>query len=724
MTSRSGGTGRVELFWLAIVLGWPHLAGAQESASPSSGDKPPPTAEILDEISIKAKKDTRVDTVEVREVRERSATDLGEALDAQGIAGNVRRGPIGTDVVLRWFQKDNLTLTIDGALVQGACPNRMDPPSFHVDYAEIDRVEVQKGPFDVTVPGGLGGTVRVNGRKPHPGLNLEANLSGSTNRHQEASLALGYGGRRGDVLGGYAFKNGMPYLTGDGVSLTDIYPVTSPNRYRDTSNSATAYRMHTAWAQAGRTLLDGRARLQLSYTFQNADPVLYPALLMDAVYDTTHRLNASFRLKRSGVVREVLVQAYVSLVDHLMNDAKRCSSAGTPGTCDGDLPRSYSMETDATSRVFGGRLETVLLEGDALRAGVDVYRRTWDATTTRLSRTTMQYMAQAFLPDVAILDAGAYLSYVRALSARLRLTIGGRLDVVHSRTQLANLDAAQASMVQKLYDNAWGPGQPTQTTDPLTSGNIQLDWTLADPVTLFLGVGHGERTPDPQERYSALSGSPATGTAPAKAARVGNPTIAPPRNSEVDIGLRLSSPRILAKAQVFGSYISDAIVLVGTTGADGIPQLTFDNVTATLAGGEGMVRLALPGDLYPGGTVTFTQGWNRTSGGPLQETPPLAGNVSLRWDIEWLFAEVEEQFAAAQKRVDPSVGELASTAWGITNLRAGGAHRGFKLMATAHNIFDQSYVPYLNYLRDPFSSGIRLPAPGWGIGLTIQYLAE
>lgn len=46
------------------------------------------------------------------------------------------------------------------------------------------------------------------------------------------------------------------------------------------------------------------------------------------------------------------------------------------------------------------------------------------------------------------------------------------------------------------------------------------------------------------------------------------------------------------------------------------------------------------------------------------------------------------------------------------------------LMATAHNIFDQSYVPYLNYLRDPFSTGIRLPAPGWGIGLTLQYLSE
>ena len=61
----------------------------------------------------------------------------------------LRKGGIANDVVLRGLQSRDLNVLIDGQRVYGACPNHMDPAAFHVDFAEVDRVEVGKGPFDV-----------------------------------------------------------------------------------------------------------------------------------------------------------------------------------------------------------------------------------------------------------------------------------------------------------------------------------------------------------------------------------------------------------------------------------------------------------------------------------------------------------------------------------------------------------------------------------------------
>ncbi len=76
-----------------------------------------------------------------------------------------RRGIAG-DIVFRGLQSRDLTVVIDGQRVQGACPNHMDPPSFHVDLAEVQRVEVAKGPFDVRHQGSLGGVVNVVTQRP------------------------------------------------------------------------------------------------------------------------------------------------------------------------------------------------------------------------------------------------------------------------------------------------------------------------------------------------------------------------------------------------------------------------------------------------------------------------------------------------------------------------------------------------------------------------------
>jgi iron complex outermembrane receptor protein len=689
-------------------------AAADDPARTASAEPESKAPRFTEEIRLDAPRLQRGEAVEAREVRERSAADLGGALAEQGLTSRIRRGPVASDVVLRGFQRDAVATTIDGAQVAGACPNRMDPPAFHIDATEVGRVEVTKGPFDVTLPGVLGGAVRVEPRRPHRGLNAEGNLSLHLNRQGEASAVLGFGHDAFDLLGSYALKYGEPYLAGDGRPLTAVYADSSVNRYRN-SPPTPAYSMHTAWVEGGTSLRAGRDRLQLSYTFQKADEVLYPFLLMDAVYDDTHRANMSYRASDVGPFATLSAQAFFNRVDHLMNDERRCSSSGTPASCTGALPNAWSMETLARSQILGGRVRGQIGKEAPISTGLDVVAREWRATTTRFNRAAKQYAAESSIPDVTVTGAGAWAKHERPLANALDLSVGLRLDAVWSR-------AAQGDSVAALFANyaVDGRSPPLESFDLWPGGDVQLAWRPSQVISLWAGLGHSARAPDHQERYFALSGSPATATAPAKAGRIGRPDLRPMRNTELDVGVGVSTSRVAAKAQLFGAHVTDAILVAKATGNDGVPALTYRNTTARMAGGEAMLRVSLPASLFLNAALSSTFGWN-TAGGPLQEMPPFGGLFSVRWDIDWVFVEAEEQFALPQTRVDVSVNEQRTAGWLTTSLKVGLLVRGVTVMAGVSNLFNRMYYEHLNYLRDPFASGVRVPEPGRTFFLAAQY---
>jgi iron complex outermembrane receptor protein len=697
---------------LALLLSCSMARGAED---------PPRQAEVLEEIEVKGKKDARVETVEAREVRESPAADLGEALANEGLVYKIRKGAIANDVVIRAFQKDNLTVTIDGALLHGACPNRMDPAVFHLDYSEIDRIEVKKGPYDVSVPGSLGGNINVDTRKVHPGVNAEGNLQyGAFNRFA-GSAVLGYGLDWADVQASYAYKFSEPYLAGNGASVTAIYPLTSQNRYRVQGQTGTAYSINTAWAQAGASLL-GNDRLQAAYSYQGADSVIYPYLLMDAVYDDTQRVNASYEVSDVGPFARVFGRFYWNGVSHLMNDARRCSSASNTAACTGALPREYSMESLASSGMVGGKLEGVTGKSNPLTFGVDLYSRLWDATTTRIMRATGAYGTQASIPDVNIFDLGLYGEYQHRIDEAWKLSAGVRFDWATSTARLDRLPTAQADIVLAQWALFYGPGMPQTANDYLVSGNVQVDWQVSEPVALFLGVGSAARVPDPQERFFALSGS-RTPTGTWMPGRVGFPELAAPRNNEMDLGVRLATSRLLVKGQIFGSIVNDYIV-VGKVAAPSDPTISsqnYQNVLAYLAGFEASARYALPWNLYLSGSLAFTYGQQASPAQPLQEVPPLAGSVGLRWDDRTFFAEVDAPFAATQNRVDTAMNETTTPGWIVANVRAGAQWKGFKLFGGVSNVFNRYYFEFFNYLRSPYSSGQAVPEPGRAFYVALQY---
>ncbi|NTU41724.1 MAG: TonB-dependent receptor [Nitrospirales bacterium] len=662
---------------------------------------------MLHEIEVKSQKESSFDSLEIREVRETDAKDLGEALEAIDGLSKVRKGGIANDIVLRGFQQDNINVLVDGMKVYGACPNRMDPPSFHLDFAEVDRVDILKGPYDVTNAGSLGGTVEISTKSARPGFHGEADLGYGSFNSFSGSALLSYGTDTFSILGGAAYKYSEPYEDGHGARFTEIYPSTSANRYRESEKDGTAYDIETGWLKTGFSPLANH-HAEISYTRQAADDILYPYLLMDAVYDDTDRLNFTYRIEKiSPVIQELKLQTYWSQVKHLMTDEKRCSSSMNPMACSGSLPLPYSMSTLAETGTWGGRIEGQLSVWGKTRIGLDYSLRNWDNSTTMFNRMTMVYNAQQdSVPDVDTRNIGIYLEQKNELAPKVKLTVGLRLDSTET----------EAGKDRTAVYNLYYPGSSLSETDTYPSGNIQLRYDPTDSLGLFLGYGHSVRVPDPRERYFALQ-KMGTMMMPDW---VGNPGLDPVTNDELDLGLKYSADTLLIKGSLFYSSLNDFIVLRDITNGARFAK-SYRNIDASIFGGEASARIALPSDLYLFTGIAYTRGKNNTEHTNLPEIPPFSGQLGLRYDNDRFFAEIEGVFASTQNKVDERLNEQQTSGWVIANLKLGYTCKGLKLFAGVRNLFDKFYYEHLSYNRDPFSSGIAVPEPGRTVYAHLQY---
>ncbi len=651
---------------------------------------PPADAEslLLEEIVVQGESlPPREENLSIREVRESPARDIGEALrQVEGIT-YVRKGAIANDVVLRGFQRDNINVLVDGVRLHGACPNRMDPPAFHFDFAEIEQIRVVKGPYDLKNPGSLGGLVEAETRTPRPGFGSDLSLTYGSFDNVNASATLSYGGERLDGLAGYAYRSSDVPEAGNGQLITDIYPDSSPNRYRPEALDSKAYEIHTGWAKIGFAPT-GKSRTEISYSHQDADHVLYPYLKMDADYDRTDRVNWIYRAQNlDGLLEEVKLQAYWNQVDHLMDDSLRQSSVGKP--------RDYMMQTDASTQVLGFKAQGAAKAGPGtFSSGVDYYRRNWDALNRRAAYTMAEpYQRLNMIPDVEVENLGLFAGYEWPLGERFVLQGGARGD-------LAAIDAQNENPTTVLGDSA-------DFTE--VSGNLQLTFNAADSVEIFAGIGRGTRIPDPEELYISVPAAPPVAT------WRGNPDLEPTVNHQADLGVKYTAHPVYLNASVFYSDLTDYIYFTAPS-----PNLkTYSNIDAVIWGAEVGSQVALPGDLYLKLSGSYSEGRNREDDDPLAEMPPLRGTAALRYDVDSWFFEVVENMAARQDRVDDDLQEEETAGWATTDLKAGVKYRSVSVFAGVNNLLDKNYFSHLSYLRDPFATGMKVPESGRNYYLTV-----
>jgi iron complex outermembrane recepter protein len=651
------------------------------------------------EAAIESETKNFKEVLEIRQVRESSAKDIGEALSNIDGIWKVRKAGIANDVVLRGFQQGNLNILIDGLRLHGACPSAMDPAAFHVDFAEVQYVEVTKGAFDIRNQGSLGGTVNIINKNPERGLRITPNFSVGSFGYFNPSITGSLSRERVWGLAGYSFRRSDPYLDGSGRRVTDY------SNFRDTTRNSSAFDINTSWFKFGAAPRNNH-RFELGYTHQGSGQVLYPALMMDALYDNADRINATYHIAGvSDLISQFRAQAYYSRVEHWMTDELRTSSVGAA--------RPYSMGTLAATKALGGKLEAELSN---LTIGVEAFRRFWNGVNSM--RMMGMYMDQATIPNVAMTSGGAYAQYGRTFFGRLQLTAGARIDAAatEARSQTLNPD---------LYW-AYKGTRSLSRTDSSPSGDVWLAYSLPRNLQVFAGVGHTMRFPDLQERYYAAKRNGSDW--------VGNPELRPTKNTEADLGIQYKGRYFTLRPTLFYSRLRDFVTVNNQAKINPTPFVvnsmarSYENVDAKIYGGELGYSLGFTRSLLLFGGLSYSRGvkeprpefriFNRN----LAEMPPLKSRTSLRYGNKRFFAEVEGIATNAQNRADLDLRESRTAGYAVFNLKTG-IHTNKVNMATGiDNVLNRLYYENFAYQRDPYRLGIRMPEPGRSVYLTASYM--
>ncbi|WP_028950045.1 TonB-dependent receptor [Sulfurihydrogenibium subterraneum] len=635
--------------------------------------------------------------------------DLGEILsEFYPEIWFMRKAGIANDLYIRGFSKDNINVLIDNSKIYGACPNRMDPPAFHVSSPQIDKITIKEGPFDVENAGSLGAVVNVKTKDPKEGVGGE--LGGTYGSWSYRTLyGWGYAGNKFiKVLVGASNQYSKPYESGEGKKLTEYAVYSTPagptaGRYKPQYINDKAFNIDRVWFKTILTPNDN-AEIKFSYAFENARNVLYPALKMDALYDRTNRLNGDFTLKDIGLKFSI----YYNEVKHDMRDTFRTTSNPFPAL-------GYSMKTYAESKMFGWKLSKDLnLFGVDATVGLDSYLRNWLADNVQNGGSNVN---NGMIPDVNIKDIGLFVKGSKNID-RWTLSAGLRYDYNYSKADPNSMSASNRNLFISKNGNKFS------NSDNYLSGYVIGKYNFNKKDNVYVGLGHTVRAPDPEERFIALSGmSP----------WYGNPDLKPTKNTELDLGGEFFPVNNLGiRANLFYSSLKDYIYLyqykIGTT-----TYTTYKNIDAAIYGGDinGVYGFndkisAELGLAYQVGKKTSKKGIYTDS--DLVEMPPLKVRAAVKYDDGTFYGLIEGIYSGKQSKVDSDLKEQKTGSWFIMNVKAGYTYANRLFVGVGvDNVFDKFYYNYLSYVRDPFrgisQSGVpvKIPEPGRFIYANVSY---
>lgn len=605
------------------------------------------------------------------EISAAGGTTLPESLDRwEGISLS-RVGSWGSRPALRGLSGERIAVLIDGNRVSRACTYGMDQGLATVDPAMVDRVEILSGPGSTAYgSGNLGGVINVVTRRPDWSRPLSGEVRGN------ASSAVP-GGGVGVTLNVAGEKYAVS-ASADGSSFGDY-------RTPEVTVSKSGYRHFTGDLKAD---VEPSAGHRLSFKAQRymGRDIGWPMRGGAEIPEET-RTSVSVDYGWQGgddVVEGVSARAYFQKLDHHM--VMSMTMQGMNG-----MPMTSTTDGVSYSETAGGRVQLRMEPWEAAEVDVGTEVTHLLAEGTRWTERVMGSMAPMedvfrTWPGVEILDVGAFVQGDAALSRRVSLSGGWRLDRVHRSAD-----------------------QGDEKQEWITTGNVGLRAGLASWLAARVSVGVGYRTPDPMELYGL-------GLKPDGFLYRGRADLETEKSLNAEAALTVSARGVVATLTGFTNRIDEMVVptVTGDT-LSGRPVREYQNLgEARIEGVSGTVSVPLPAAVSLDARLTLTHGEDPRSGSALPAMPPVEGGVTLRRDmggaVRWM--EAEWRGADRQGRVAVALGEVSTPGWGVVDLRTGLEVAGSDLTLGVENVFDRLYRGHL----DPYT----LYRPGRNLFLRVS----
>ena len=584
----------------------------------------------------------------------------------------IQRANFAAEPVVRGYQGGQISLTIDGMPVYGACVDKMDPASSYVEPENLAAIEVSKGASDLGRGTQIGGSVDLVTERPRFGVPLAAEGEVGVESNGLARRVRGSGNwsaGRLAVRASGSYRGSGDYAPGGSDAI-----------------ETSGYEKRNLAAAATLRLAEGHA-LTAQLVTDDAWRIGYPALLMDAVLAQARIGSLAYEGRAPGLDR-LDARLYRNRVDHTMDDRFRNVLAR-------EVMRGMYMPMGGYSDVLGGRVEagrTVAGTGLALTADVHRLRQFGDMTMYSLY-PGIRDMVLLNVGDVEALNAGLTLEARRPITDRLTLSASARLDATAR-------DVGREAMRQ-LFERRTGDADVSRRM-LVPSVSATASYALSPRTRLRLSLADAGRLPTVVEQYGHYVYNYVDGYF-----YTGDPDLKPERSRQVEVGVAHAGGRVAVEAAAYAHRLSDVVIgladreVVGGLAGSTYRFRLYDNADrGWMAGGEVSALARLGDGLEAVASVSAAVGQNVTFGEPLPMIPPVGGVAALRYDRGGLFGEVEGRWALAQDRVARfTYAERPTDGFAVFAIRGGwrpsGAFSGLRLQAGVENVLDTFYQEHL-----------------------------
>ena len=578
----------------------------------------------------------------------------------------VRKGGTGGDPMMRGMGGSRMVMDMNGGMMSGGCPNRMDPTATYAFPETFSRIIVNKGPQSVRYGASIAGSVifeRETERFERPGARGSVSVLGASSRRFDELTDVAAGGAEGYARIIQTRNYARDYADGDGHrihsgygrhSLTGIVGLTpDPDTLFEVS-----YDRSRGWAKYAHGMMDGSQFDRDSYAVK---------------FERAHL---------SPVVEKLTLNFNHDTIDHIMDNY-----TFRPGGM---------MGTDVKRVQYGVRAVTDLRFSPQTSAAVGLDLRR-DA----------HYFAEAHKRlkgspnnDMDIKNFGIFLEYSRDLAARSRLHTGLRYDRMETDYHNARFRTPMGMLTRNLV--------PGSASDHAVSGFVRWENTAKkQPLTFYVGLGHAERPADYWEAYHTWA---------AHSNRVNHQTSSPSvtrpakeKNTQLDLGWVYTGDKTNANLSLYYAHVDDFILRKPVGG--------YGNVDARLYGFEAEITRTVSPLWTFGASLAYTRGDDRTNNAALPQIAPLEANLTAKYTHKKMEANAVWRLVSKQNRYHRGYGSVTGTDYGPTGgfgiLSLSLAYRpdeNLTFSLGVDNLLNKTYAEFVNY------SEAAIPALGISAG--------
>ena len=414
----------------------------------------------------------------------------------------VRKGGVGGDPMLRGMGGSRIVMNMNGGMMSGGCPNRMDPTSTYAFPETFSRIIVNKGPQSVRYGASVAGNVvfeRRTKRFERAGVRGNVSILGASNHRFDDLIDITAGDKEGyarfiqtrNYSRDYADGEGRRIHSGYGRhSLTGIVGLTPDT---DTLFEV-SYDRSRGWAKYAHGMMDGSQFDRDSYAVK---------------FERAHL---------SPVVKKLTLNFNYNTIDHIMDNY-----TFRPGGMRG-------MEVKRTQYNIRSVLDMTFSPRDTGAVGIDVGHE--EHTFTPAMKGVPRGRENT---DMTIGNLGLFMEYNHNLTERSRLLSGLRWDRITN------------------HYHRYLTFTPGNTTDNAVSGFVRWERTSKNrPLTFYVGLGHAERPADYWESYHTWRMHGAlhpSATRPAKE-----------KNTQLDLGWVYAGKKTNASLSLYYAHVDDFIL--------------------------------------------------------------------------------------------------------------------------------------------------------------------